>query len=965
MKRIHLTLSIVFFSYGLIAQSYNIGLNPPTIQWKYIENDAAKIIYQEGIYGQAARIANVIQKLNDSSYFSLGPKKEQVSIILQNQSITPNAFVAVGPFRSEFYINPPQNNFGGAIDWNDLLAIHEYRHVQQLQNARIGIVNAAHMFFGDYFWSSMAHLIMPPWFFEGDAVFTETLLSNAGRGRMPYFEGQYRALLLTGTSLNYEKNSAGSYKKLIPNIYNMGYHLTASLNLDYGEGIMGNLLQEAVKSSFLKFYPFSKSLKKHTGMRTPKYYEATFSKLKKEWVQKAAKIKLTEAETINNKVKKTFTSYAHPNYLDAETLIAEKAGFNEIPAFYSIQKDGTENRITRPGFYAPSNAQLSINKSYLIWTEKAYDPRWGNVEYSNLILYDHTLQLKKQLTLKARYFAPEINKSGDKIIAVHAPANQGYELHVLNVQNGHLDDKINNEHQYQYAFPTWIDETRIATIVRKSGKNAIQIIHLNTGKSHLITPWWTEKIAHLTFHQNHIYFDGIFNGIDNIYAHSIQDQRVYQVTSTLFGAIQPSISPNGKMLAYSAYSDMGYDIHTTPLIKENWKPLESVEHSLVDYFEPLFKDDILKNISEQSYEEQSYPTTDRLQLHSRLLAYEPPNLIFNMYADNKMSNLSGMGAYQFNLNEKSSSWSAGLQWAKYYPILSLETSRVNRNNYVPIYFETEENDEITPNLETRNQNWTENNIGLGVRLPFNLTLGNFYNFVALNQNLRQHWVNYDLKETGTDGSFASYELDFQMRFTLRQAYQHLYPRLGIFFQSNYQKSMGTTSNTSHAFLINSRLYLPGIFKNHSFFAEIDHHSEPFIAQYKFLDNFRYPRGYGKLIHDQIRRIGLNYSFPICYPDLAIGPLFFIKRVKANFFYDHASVILNNTAIAVLTPLTSVTFNGNVPYAENMYESTGIELTFDVRTLRLVDFDLGVRFSYPLNTTEYSPKIEFIVTSIKF
>ena len=67
-------------------------------------------------------------------------------------------------------------------------------------------------------------------------------------------------------------------------------------------------------------------------MRTPKYYEATFSKLKKEWVQKAAKIKLTEAETINNKVKKTFTSYAHPNYLDAETLIAEKAGFNEIPA---------------------------------------------------------------------------------------------------------------------------------------------------------------------------------------------------------------------------------------------------------------------------------------------------------------------------------------------------------------------------------------------------------------------------------------------------------------------------------------------------------------------------------------------------------------------------------------------------------------------------------------------------------
>ena len=104
------------------------------------------------------------------------------------------------------------------------------------------------------------------------------------------------------------------------------------------------------------------------------------------------------------------------------------------------------------------------------------------MEYSNVIRYDHTLQLKKQLTLKARYFAPEINKGGDKIVVVHAPANQGYELHILNVQNGHLDERINNENQYQYVFPTWIDETRIATIVRKSGKNAIQIIHLGTGK---------------------------------------------------------------------------------------------------------------------------------------------------------------------------------------------------------------------------------------------------------------------------------------------------------------------------------------------------------------------------------------------------------------------------------------------------------------------------------------------------
>ncbi len=965
MKRIHLIVSFILIADVSIGQSYNIGLNPPSIQWKFIENDAVKIIYPEGIYGQAARIANIIQKLSDSSYFSLGLKKEQISIILQNQSITPNAFVGVGPFRSEFYTNPPQNNFGGAIDWNDLLAIHEYRHVQQLQNARIGIVKTAYTVFGDYFWSSLAHLILPPWFFEGDAVFTETVLSNGGRGRMPYFEGEYRALLLTGTSLNYEKNSAGSYKNLIPNIYNMGYHLTASLNRNYGENIMGDLLQETVKSSFINIYPFSKSLQKHTGMRTPEYYQTSFSKLKKEWEQKATKIELTESKKVNSKIKKTFTSYTHPNYLDTKTLIAEKAGFNEIPTFYLIQPDGSEKRITSPGFYSPSNANISLGKDYLVWTEKAYDSRWRNVEYNNVIKFDCTQKLKKQLTFKARYFAPEINKNGDKIIAVHAPANQKYELHILNAQSGNLDKKVSNKEEYQYAFPTWVDGKSIATVVRKFGKNAIQIIDLGTGESRLITPWWNEKIAHLKSHQNYIFFDGIFDGIDNIYALSTDDQRVYQVTSTLYGAVQPDISPDGKILVYSGYSYMGYDIQTTPLIIENWKPIESIKTSLIDYFEPMFTGSVLDNIPEQSYEIKSYPTTDRIQLHSRLLTYTPPNLIFNIYADNKMSNISGLGSYQFNLNEKSSSWSSDLQWAKYFPILTLETARKNRISYVPVYFETEENDEITANLETRNQTWTENNLGLGVKLPLNLTLGNFYNFVELNQSMRQNWINYDLKRTGKSESFISYELDFQMRFTLRQAYQHLYPRLGFLFQSNYQKSMGTNSNASHAFLVNSRLYLPGLIKNHSFFTEISHHSEPFTAQYKFLDNFKYPRGYGKLIHDQIHRIGLNYAFPICYPDLALGPLFFIKRVKANLFYDYARAILNNTAIEAFTPLTSVTFDGIVPYSEEIYESLGIELNFDIRTLRLVDLDVGIRFSNPLNTNEHSPAVEFIINSINF
>ena len=66
------------------------------------------------------------------------------------------------------------------------------RHVLQLQNAQLQSLRQLIQSLV-IFWSrstfNFTSLV-----FEGDGVFTETVLSNGGRGRMPNFEGQYRAL---------------------------------------------------------------------------------------------------------------------------------------------------------------------------------------------------------------------------------------------------------------------------------------------------------------------------------------------------------------------------------------------------------------------------------------------------------------------------------------------------------------------------------------------------------------------------------------------------------------------------------------------------------------------------------------------------------------------------------------------------------------------------------------------------
>src|SRR5690606_12641217 len=107
-------------------------------------------------------------------------------------------------------------------------------------------------------------ITLPTWFYEGDAVTTETLFSKGGRGRIPSFEMNLRANLLEGKSFSYQKNYLGSLRDVTPGYYNLGYFMATKMRLDYGDEILDSLLSRISKNP-LRPYNFSRSLKKLTG----------------------------------------------------------------------------------------------------------------------------------------------------------------------------------------------------------------------------------------------------------------------------------------------------------------------------------------------------------------------------------------------------------------------------------------------------------------------------------------------------------------------------------------------------------------------------------------------------------------------------------------------------------------------------------------------------------------------------
>src|SRR5215216_578423 len=235
MHRSIFALIFVFFSSFSFAQQF--GGHPSSVKWKQVNTDTSRIIFPAGLDSSGQHVANLVNYLDRYTYSSIGNRRKKINIVLQPSTTVSNAYVALGPFRSEFQLTPQQNSFElGSLPWIDNLAIHEYRHVQQYNNFNRGLSKAFYILFGEEGQVLANALVVPDWFFEGDAVYQETKVSRQGRGRLPFFFNDYRSLWIGGKNYSWMKLRNGSLRDFVPDHYRLGYLLTAYGYEKYGTG---------------------------------------------------------------------------------------------------------------------------------------------------------------------------------------------------------------------------------------------------------------------------------------------------------------------------------------------------------------------------------------------------------------------------------------------------------------------------------------------------------------------------------------------------------------------------------------------------------------------------------------------------------------------------------------------------------------------------------------------------------
>jgi hypothetical protein len=147
---------------------------------------------------------------------------------------------------------------------------------------------------------------------------------------------------------------------------------------------------------------------------------------------------------------------------------------------------------------------------------------------------------------------------------------------------------------------------------------------------------------------------------------------------------------------------------------------------------------------------------------------------------------------------------------------------------------------------------------------------------------------------------------------------------------------------------------PGLFLNHNANVQVSYQQESASDNYRYGDNFFYPRGYSRpyyqvtqsnyLLYDRMLKIGANYHFPIAYPDGGLPGIIYFYRARGNAFFDHGKAWFSREGR---------------PEIDDVYNSFGGELVLDTRLLNTYDMSFGVRFSYLLNQNPLTPGRDYL------
>ena len=962
------------------AQFYVTGDDPGKLKWNYIDTDNFRVIYPAGSDSLARKYAFELERykipVSRTTGYVAGQGDGKLMPAVLHTYNAANGSVAWAPKRMDLFTLPAAYN-PEPLPWSTMLAVHEGRHVTQMQFGMTGNQKPFGYIFGQM-WNILVSLVYPGMDgIEGDAVMAETALTPSGRGRTADFLNYYRVAFDHGDFRKWDRWLYGSQRNYAPDHYALGYMTYGGLRYLYDYPKLMNDVYGSASTRILNLFPISSLVKKKTGKKFGEMFMEVCDTMQGIWSRDAlARAPFIPMEEVTE-VPILYTNYSN-TVIDGNHIYSVKSGYLNSPELVRIDSCGNETPVTRMPY---DISDLKVNGGRLYWSEDKPDERWSMKSDSRIRHIDPDGGKKRTLQEKDKLlYNPSFGRTG---MAVTRYFPEGGSAVHIDGQTHIAPDSL------QIVETAWIGDVVYATAISDNG---FGIYSFDGGSWNMVLHPQPVKVTCFKSVEDELAFVCDRTGVNEVYHIDPASGDLRQKTSTRYGATDYAYSSDGRYLYFSSPTLKGMQMFRTPvdsLIDRKVDYADIHEYviaeclaeqerkiALEDGAPAAVDPDIQVNISEpKRYRKAAH----LFYIHSWAPVYVSVDNIMNMSYDrifqaaslgasaimqNRLS--TGVGEFGYSAHKDPydrSKWRHSghfkFTYSGLYPVIE---ARIDFNDRAARQFHTtfiRKGDVANVSMTSRELDSPYFEGRLMTYIPFNFSSGGWYKGLIprLSYTITNDMFNTSsavLENTGTIEGFqypwnppfvGALKGKNRLRHYLTgsvRAYTYLptpnsavYPRWGIGAEIGANKSFNTGSIISpmgYAYLYG---YVPGFTREQGVKLSVMHQQkfdkgsvfgQPMVSVMpRGLTSTASLASYMAIMNPSITKFSADYAIPIYIGDISIGGGFiYIKRF-------------------CLTPHVDYTRAGQT----NLL-SVGSALTFDLNGLIWIGWPVSIGATYSYN-----------------
>jgi hypothetical protein len=544
---------------GARAASY-----PPELHFRTVSTDRVSVHFHQGLEPMAREAAAMATEILAAHEARYGQKVGRVQIVIVDAEDDPNGFATPVPYPLVTIRAAAPNGsdeFGNHEGWLRLVLTHELAHIVHLEEAH-GVWRAGRTLLGRAPYLFPNTLTMS-WMIEGLATYEETEGTAFGRGRNPDSRMVLRMAALEG---RFPKDDQA--------IYALDAWPGGQTPYLFGEAFLRRLTEESGPETLPRLgrqhsgqiIPFldGRTLRKVTGTGLEPQWRAWAEEATGTFEREAARRRaagLTPARSLTERgIRQEFPRFSP----DGLWIAYSSRTLTRFPEIRLMRPDGSDDHplVLRNGgsglSWTPDGRTLVYAEAQIHRTFSVFD---------DLSVADVATGRVRRITRGARAYDPSVSPDGRTIVFARKMGNRS-ELFTIPLDGGEPVPLTHSVAGVEWSGPRWDPkgDAVVASRLLPGGWLDLVRVDRRTGAVRQLThdrakdvePTWTPDGKAVVFSSDR-------DGVSNIYALSLADRALVRITNVLGGAFEPSVSPDGRHVAYSAYSSRGYDVQVAAL----------------------------------------------------------------------------------------------------------------------------------------------------------------------------------------------------------------------------------------------------------------------------------------------------------------------------------------------------------------------------------------------------------------